>query len=310
VHNYSNIGDFIFSADLTAGNIWRENGVSAGRIDLYPKLRQSIGTDVVLSHMVAARETLYSFYGNKGMDDNTWRSAFEYDASVHTRLTRSYASFVHVIEPSINYHFISSSENTLPAFDATEQFRQTSMVAVSILNRAIVKGRELFTLRITQGVETSDHDSPFLPMNVELGIKGPFRLKMNTTYDLKKGRLETVNSEAGFNISKVNFTVGQTYDRTENIKVYRTGADVSLFNHILLAGQLWYDAQLHKIRDIGMSMKYTGQCWGVRLDVVKNSGDFSMRVLFELAGINAKSSPRKNPEHSPFYTISDKTESH
>jgi lipopolysaccharide assembly outer membrane protein LptD (OstA) len=164
-----------------------------------------------------------------------------------------------------------------------------------------VKGRELFTLRITQGVETSNHDNPLLPMNIEIGIKEPFKLKMSTTYDLKKGDLETVDSDLSFKISKVNLIFGQTFNKTEDIKVYRTGVDVPLFNHLQLSGNLWYDAQLHTLSNIGTSMKYTAQCWSVRLDMAKYSGHFNTRVLFELAGINGKTSPRTTSEHSPFY---------
>ena len=82
------------------------------------------------------------------------RTAFEYDVVGHTRLYRKYGSFLHVIEPSVGYHFISASENDLPVFDVTDLFKKTSLIELSLLNRIITNGNEVATVRLTQEIDT------------------------------------------------------------------------------------------------------------------------------------------------------------
>ena len=301
VLNYRNIGDFMFSASLSADNMWREDGASARRLDIYPKLRYSAGTDFVFSQMLAARETLYSFYKKQDVNDYIQRSSLEYDIEAHTRLTRSYESFVHVIEPSLGYHFISSSENNLPVFDRAELFTETSRIEVSILNRAMVKGREFAAVRITQGIETRNGDRPFMPLNLDIGIKGPVDLKTGVTFDVNTGKVETLNSDISVRLTPLNFTVGQTYNRIEDIMMFRTGMAFSPVRSIQMTGQLWYDAKGGGVRDASLTMKYLSQCWSMRAEVVKKPGDFKTLFLFELAGLSSKSSRNKAFDHSSSY---------
>ncbi len=81
VLNYTNIGGPLVSGSLTAANMWRDGGLSAGRIDLYPKLLHSFGTDFVVTQTAAVRATEYSFYNDESMDSSLMRTAFEYDCS-------------------------------------------------------------------------------------------------------------------------------------------------------------------------------------------------------------------------------------
>ena len=64
VLNYTKLGSSLVSASVTAANMWRDGGLSAGRIDIYPKLLHSFGKDFVVSQTAAVRETAYSFYND------------------------------------------------------------------------------------------------------------------------------------------------------------------------------------------------------------------------------------------------------
>jgi LPS-assembly protein len=297
VLNYTPLGDFLFSASVNAANFWRENGTSAGRIDIYPRILHSLGKDVVLTQAVALRETAYSLYKNEDADNFRQRGAFEYDGVVHTRLYKSYASFTHIIEPSVRYHFIYSASDTLPLFDSTELFGKTSVIELGILNRAIAKGKELLAVRLTQPVDTYS-GRPFQPLRLEVAVRSPVPLALEATYDLYSGSLDTVTSMVGFQAFKADFVFGQRYNRKDDIMMYTAYVGLSPFKSLQLSGQAWYDAKGPGLRDVVFDVKYQQQCWGLRFEAVKSPGDFTMKVLFDLTGITSRSQ-MKMREYSP-----------
>ncbi len=298
VLNYIPLGDFLLTADVNAANLWRESGISAGRVDIYPRLLYSVGKDVVFTQGVALRETAYSFYKDQGDDNFRQREAFEYDAVLHTRFYRKYSSFTHIIEPAVRYHFIYSSSNDLPLFDSTELYGKTSNIELSILNRAIVKGRELLVLRLTEPIDTYS-GRPFLPLRLEVAVRTPVQLTTEVNYDLYSGRLETATSLLGFQAFKVNFAIGETYSRKDEIMMLTTYVNFSPIKTVQIAGQMWYDAKGAGLRDVVVDVKYQRQCWGVRFEAIKSPGDFTMKVLFDLTGLTSRSSQLKMREYSP-----------
>jgi LPS-assembly protein len=289
VLNYTRTGDFMVSGDANAVNFWRENGTSARRIDFYPRLLNSIGSDFVLTQMAAVRATGYSFYKEQeGNDQEAARGAFEYDISGHTRLYRTYSYFTHVIEPSVSYHFIYSSENDLPVFDSTELFGKTSNIELSVLNRAIVKGREVVDLRLTQAFDTYNSDKPFAPLDMELGLKYPFPLLLDATYNFYTGGFDTITSDLGFQVKNSFISIGQRYNRVEDILMYTTGVSFKPLKAVQMTGSLWYDARGGGLQDLNVALRYMRQCWGLRFEADKKPGDFSMKVMIELAGLTTR----------------------
>jgi LPS-assembly protein len=298
VRNYTALGDFMYSASLSASNFWSEKGESAGRVDIYPRLLHSVGRDFVLTQSVGLRETAYSFYGEQDSGKVAQRAAFEYDVTGHTRVYKKYASFTHIIEPSIRYHFIYSSDNDLPVFDSAELYGKTSNVELSVLNRGIAAGgRELFAVRLTQPLDTYS-GRPLLPLRLDVKLDTPFPLMFEATYNVNTGQLETVTSDLGFRLFNAGFAVGERYNRKEDVLTYTASFDVSLHKSVQLGGQMWYDAKGGGLTDLTLNLKYKRQCWGVRLEAVKRPGDFSMKVMFDLTGLSTKS-PQGVPAYSP-----------
>ncbi len=295
VLNYTRVGDVMLAATTTATDFYRNNGVSAGRLDLYSKLSHSFGTDVTALQTVGFRGTGYDFYSVTDTDlpKGTLRGAFEYDATAHTSFFRSFPLFTHIIEPSIRYHFIYSPKSSLPVFDSTELFGKTSAVEFSMLNRGIIKGSEALTVRLTQGIDTYNSSSPFLPVRLEAGLKTPVSLQVDASYDYYGRRLETMFSDLTIPVSKVNLSLGQRYNRTEAINVYTVGATFSPLKNIQVVSSLWYDVTGAGLRDADVTLKYTGQCWSMRLEGVKSPGNFSFRVMFELAGVTNHPGPKQ-----------------
>lgn len=264
VLNYTPLGDFMFSAAANAANLWRENGTSAERIDIYPRILHSVGKDVVLTQAVALRETAYSFYNDQDTDNFKQRAAFEYDAILHTRLYKTYSSFTHIIEPSVRYHFIYSSSNDLPLLDSTELFGKTSNMELSVLNRAVAKGTELFAVRLTEPIDTNS-GKPFQPLSLEVSVKSPVPLTLEATYDMYSGSLDTITSLITFQVFKANFTFGERYNRKDDILMFTNYVGFSPLKSLQISGQAWYDAKGPGLRDLVMDVKYQSQCWGCGL---------------------------------------------
>ena len=295
VLNYTRLGKFTVSADINASNNWEKDGISAARVDLYPRLLHSIGTDFVATQMVALRDTAYAFYNRSGTDINSQeqRAAFEYDLTGHTRLSRVYSSFTHVIEPSLRYHFIYSTEKDLPVFDSTELYGKTSVIELALLNRIVVKGTEVAAARVTQAIDTYKGGGAFLPLKMEVGMKAPVPFMLEASYDMNKGTLETVTSAFFFRVLKTNVSIGERYNRQEDIMMYTASADFSPFKAVRMMGSAWYGAKGEGLRDLTLAVRYLRQCWGFTIETVKSPGNFSMKIKFELAGLGSKT-PRKD----------------
>lgn len=291
VINYTKAGDALFSATATASDIYRQDGASAARLDIYPRLLHGFGKDITVSQKVGLRGTGYAFYNDQDSSSqkDDMRAAFEYDASAHARLFRNFSLFTHVIEPSLRYHFIYApkSSRPMPVYDETELFGKTSNIEFSILNRGIIHGSEAVSVRLTQGIDTYSGSRPFLPFRVEAGIKTPVVFSVDTSYDHYSRRIETAHSDLSMKLDTVNLAVGQRFNRKEEINVYTAGAEFSPLKNMHMASSFWYDVKGAGLRDVMVSLRYTRQCWSMRLETIKRPGDFSVRVMFELAGVGS-----------------------
>ena len=286
VLNYTGTGSLMLGSSLNISNLWRKDGISARRLDIYPRLFYSMGKDFVVSQTAALRATAYSFDRNEGITDDTVKKlAFEYNIAGRIRLYRKYSSLTHIIEPSIGYRFITGSENNLPVFDSSEYFKRTSRIELSLLNRLIDKGGDVLVSRITQVIDTYNGNRPFLPLKIEFSINRPVPLQLDTTYDLYSGKFETISSNLYFQILNAAISIGQRYNRKEDITQYTTAAVLNLSKSLQMAGRLWYDAKGGGVRDMAVSLTYLKQCWGVKFEFIKKPGDFSMMVMYELTGV-------------------------
>jgi LPS-assembly protein len=333
VMKYRKLGeDFMFSGTAEASYLWRKNGLSAERLDVYPKITASAGKDFVVTQTFAVRGTGYLFENvddgsyketlqecenkclllpaseipdctkickaeAKGKKDlNIWnkdiqdgheqRLAFEYDIAGHTRLFKQYSSLIHVMEPSISYHFISASSNSLPVFDSTELYKNASEIEISLLNRIISAEREVLALRITQGFETYNGDRPFMPLKVELGITNPAALKAEVTYNVHTGKFETVSTDLNLQISNnLTLSLVHRFNNPANIQLYKTGIEYSPSKSWKINAGIVYDAEDGEFKDIDVALQYMAQCWGLKLEAIKKPGDFTVMLRFDLVGI-------------------------
>jgi LPS-assembly protein len=277
------VGPFWFSGTSTVSNFWRDEDMFGQRLDIYPVMLSKVGDEFVLTQSLGLRETAYALHRTE--EGSLHREAIEYSIGVHTSLLKRYSSFTHVIEPSIGYTFITTSEDP-PLFDSTELFKKTSTVGASLVNRFFYKGGEVAIFRATQSFDAELGDRSFLPLRLEVGIKKPVSLRLDTAYDVHEGKLDSINSNLSFNIPRGTLFVGQRYNRLEDVVYYRAGFDLYPSKPWYVRGTIWYDDDIKEIRDISIDLRYSSQCWGVNIEFIKRPHDFTFAVMFDLKGIS------------------------
>lgn len=281
----TSIGTFWVLATTTFSNFWRDEGVYGQRIDIYPQIYQTFGSDVAVVQKLGVRGTAYSLQRSK--DDFLHRENLEYEIVTNTRLFKRYMSFTHVLEPSISYHFITDSNNA-PFFDATELFQKTSEIELALLNRFSDERGEFMVMRVSQAYDTNLGDRPFLPLKLEVGIRRPLSLRFEASYDVHEGELENVNSDILMTISRATLSVGQRYNKRDDIKTLVAGIGMNPSKSWNIGGRIWYDAEEKEVRDIAVNVRYARQCWGVYMEFYKRPGDFTTVIMFDLKGISQR----------------------
>ena len=289
VLNPVKVGSFYLSGVTTLANFWREEGVDGQRFDIFPKILHSFGKDVVVSQSVGLRETAYSL---QGADENSLhRESFEYNLITHASVMRNYASFTHVIEPSLGYTFIRNSENDDPFFDSVELFKKTSAIEFALLNRFFNRSGEFMTIRALEAYDTDKGDRPFLPFRLEVGIKTPLSIRLGAEYNVYTGSVESFNSDLNATISDITISAGQRYNKTDDIKTFVAGLGLHPYKPLYLQGRIWYDAVEKETKELSLTLKYLSQCWAMSIEVINNPDDFHIRVLFELKGPRLQKDP-------------------
>jgi LPS-assembly protein len=283
VLNPLNIGGFWLSGTATASNFWSDGGTDGRRLDFYPRISYKAGKDITLIQTLGLRETAYLL--DKGDEDSLHRESLEYSAGVGARLQKKYNSFTHVIEPALRYSLITNSENNTPVFDSADIFEKQSLFELALLNRFIDNKGEFMVVRIAQGFDSLKGDRPFLPLHLEIGIKRPLSMRLETLYDVHTGQVESVNSELSMAFPVATVSAGQRYNRLESIKYYTAGLGLGLLKPFYLDSRVWYDAITHEVREVSANIRYVAQCWAVNLGIVNRPDDFNISFMFELKGL-------------------------
>jgi LPS-assembly protein len=279
------LGDFWVSATSTFANFWRDEGVIGQRLDIYPQMHYMFGKDVVVTQKLGLRGTAYALYRSE--DDSLYRGNLEYAFVTNTRLLKRYRSFTHVLEPSIGYHFISESDDDVPLFDSTELFKKTSQIELSLLNRFIDDRGEFLVMKLSQAYDTYLHEKPFLPLTLEVGLKRPLSLRLDASYDVHEGEIESVNSDLLFRVLRTTFSLGQRYNKPDDILTFVGGIGFRPVRSLSIGGRIWYDAKEKEVQEVAVNMRYKRKCWGLHMEFIKSPGDLTVIVMFDLLGVSA-----------------------
>lgn len=289
VVNPTNIGPLMFTMNSSIANFYRQREEKGQRLDINPTVSYSFGETVPVFQSLSLRETAYNLESASSYRSSPHRETFEYRANAMTRLTKSYESFTHVIEPSISYTFIPET-HSLPLFDSTELFDKTSIASFSLYNSLAFKNFSL-AASLSQSLNFNAGDRPLSLTTINAAVSGPFSLNFDMSYDPNKGRAETVNSSLGFSpIDKTSISIGERYTNADERYYYTFSIDSVISKKWSAKANIGYDSQAG-LRDSSASIIYTQQCWAVNVSALRRPGDnkrpaeYGFMIFIELKGV-------------------------
>ncbi|MGD0884400.1 MAG: LPS assembly protein LptD [Thermodesulfovibrionales bacterium] len=283
--NPQRIGPLAFSLDTTLASFYRGVGVAGDRFDFYPKMLYAFGSDVVISQTLGLRETAYSLSGSDSFGSTPHRESFDYSINAQTRLVKQYPSFVHILEPSVQFTYIPPAESNLPLFDSTELYQKTSAVQLSLQNWFFDKNGEFLIVRVTQAYD-SYADPHLMPLTLDVAVLRPVVLRAEVTYDVNPGRFDTINSDVSLPVFPgASLSLGERYSDTNDILTYTIALNYPFSKTVTASGSAWFDARSGGFQEAATKLVYQKQCWGVTAIFTKSQTGYGVSVLFNLLGI-------------------------
>jgi LPS-assembly protein len=299
VMNPTAVGPFTLALSANAVNFARQSDPSGQRFDVMPVISHSMGDTIRLTQSVALRETFYNLKNEGDYNASSHREMFSYRGQAQTRFLKNYGSFMHIIEPSVEYSYIPNVK-ALPLFDSTETQTKDSVATVGLHNRFMFKGLTA-SLRVAQPFDTlASADHALLPTTLRGNINGPaFPVNLNflAAYDFANRRIETMNSTVSFRIFRdVTLGLGELHSHVDGMMLLTAGLTATLSKHWMIMANASYDLkafQNHKFRDATLALTYKEQCWSVKTVFTRkpadslNSAEYTFVIFLELRGFGS-----------------------
>jgi len=203
---------------------WRDEGVGAHRIDLFPRLNGPLSFSPYLesSYQVGVRETLYfiephdtaseALY-DEDFDSRTLFNVFLTGATTLSRdydiSTKKYKTFRHAIRPELSYLFVEDTDQQdLPSLDSEDRVSEKNWLQYSLNNyfRAIrfdeysLFSSNYSSFKIDQVYDINADDHPFSDIYLEFIIRGfqDFFFRYETTVSVYGEGVTTYNLDARY----------------------------------------------------------------------------------------------------------------
>jgi LPS-assembly protein len=328
---YSGLLPFLQSpVDLVWGTeyvyFWRDEGVGAHRIDLYPQLNGPLTFSPYLesSYQVGLRETLYFIEphdnASEGLYDDfesrtqynvflTGATTFsrDYDISI-----KKYKTFRHAIRPELSYLLVQTSDqDSLPILDTEDRISEKNWLQYSLNNyfRAIrLDEISLFTsnfssLSINQVYDINADEHPFSDISLEFTIRGFrdlfFRYETSvsvygegvTSYSLETRYQNTRGDRLNLDYRyKKNPEISPPYFYSdaggESLSELSTILESRLSKLFSVKFYNTYSVSSNETIDSTFSLVYHNPCWTIEFTANNTPDDTSFYILFSLAGIS------------------------
>ena len=291
--NTLSLGPFSFNAAAKGVNFWRRDGQDGLRLDLNPNFYLSYGKVINITQKVGLRETAY-FLNTPAV--NQYRSLLDLSTTLSTRFFRKYPSFVHIIEPSLEYAYIPPHEtDNIPFFDSTDSIQHTNSFTYSLTNRisGLSTPRLETRFRLSQSYSLLDTAKPFSPVLVEAAIlSGNVNFHINASYDVHEGAIAETISSFSLRNEKGHISFGKNFRRSSSLNqiVIEGGLNnpISINNKTFpvdLSAKLWYDLNGNGVQEFNLKTVYTFQCWGLTASFTKRPSEYQIMFAIELKGL-------------------------
>jgi LPS-assembly protein len=276
--------------DATFDNFFRQEGITASRVDLFPRLWVPLKLDryLTVTPLAGFRETYYS-RGSQSTD-SVGREALYLSATADTRLIRRFAqegggAVTHKIEPSLTYEYIPPPrQSDIPVFTDVDSFGKKNLLTYSLTNRLstmVSQGEtqrylEMGYVRLTQSqhLTSSPTGKPWSDLRGEFIARTltpfPADLDVETFYNYTDSAITVFNTDLRFSLTTdVFLSIGQRFSRAGSVPVKG-----DLFNPMTLNDVLIQPETTHfYTAEAGMKLPYNFYAV-VRGYLDQNTGQF------------------------------------
>lgn len=288
---------------------WREQGVAAQRIDLYPKLTRKVPVlDQYLDTTVGAgvRDTMYAIDGNGVAEwedsDTENRLLGVLETEVATTLKKDMDAWSHAVRPFVKYKFVTDyDQEKLPQFDDVDSFGDQNTITYGVNNFFYVSGpeeseREYGYIKIQQGYDLRSEadDEPFQPVGLRTAWQPDQHLLFKYETDLsvyEDGFLAHTVEGDYLNSRGDTFSLDYLFNKDTaggaDTSSLRLAAKVGLL-YDLSAGYALEQSLEDSVKvQEKVSLTYHPTCWAVELAGETTPGNEQITLMFQLANIGA-----------------------
>jgi LPS-assembly protein len=293
VFNTRSKGPFSLNMSIKGKNFWLEDGQKGQRTDINPNFYFSAGRLVNLTQKIGLRETSY-FLNTPVL--NKSRFIADFGTSVSTKFLKKYDSFIHLVEPSIEYTYIPPVDNdNIPFFDSIDTIDHASSIGYALTNRisGIADHNIEARFRLSQSYNLLDVEKEFTPLLAEATLSSDnLDLSVNASYDVHSEKVEETIASVNVRGKKGHVGAGKNFRRITDLDQYTftigINSPIKVFNASLpieLSGQLWYDVKNKRIQELNILTRYIRQCWGFSVTYNKQPDEYQIVFAVELKGL-------------------------
>ena len=286
-------GHFSLNMSVQGNNFWRQDGQKGQRTDINPNFYFSAGRLLNFTQKIGLRGTSY-FLNTPALTKS--RFVADFGTSVSTKFLKEYDSFIHLVEPSLEYTYIPPVDNdTIPFIDSIDTIDHMSSIGYALTNR--ISGNSDYHIearfRLSQNYNLLNVEKKFSPLLAEATLSSDkVDVSINASYDVHDGQVgETI---ASFNLkgSKGYIGAGKNFRHVTDLDQYTfnlgINAPIQVFTTSLplaLSGQLWYDANDGRIQELNVVTYYSRQCWGFSVTYNRQPDEYQIVFAVELKGL-------------------------
>ncbi|MBL7031721.1 MAG: LPS assembly protein LptD, partial [Nitrospira sp.] len=274
-------------------NFWREDGQKGQRFDISPNLYLSYGRMINISQKIGLRETAY-YLTNPAV--TKYRTLFDLNTTLTTTLFRKYSSYVHVIEPSIEYEYIPAVDHdNIPSFDSVDSILQTSSITYSLTNR--ISGLSTMNMetsfRLSQSYSLLNVEKKFSPLLAEATVSSDrIDLNLNTSYDVHDKNITETIADIKLKGEKGFVALGKNFRRASSLSQLTLEASLNSPIHIFskpipmdFSTKFWYDLHGNGVQQFTVDTSYRRQCWGIVISYDRNPNEYQISLAVEFTGL-------------------------
>ena len=310
------VGETLINFDWDANyvNYWRENGVGAHRLDLFPRLSSPIplGQYLEATAEIGVRDTAYLIqeYGDSGWDGSDSENRFlaDFQTEIGTTLMRDFDfgfgdvyAWRHTFRPYVNYHYIPDVDQAdLPSFDNIDRIDDRNIISYGFDNWFKIFGtsndteydRDYGYIKIDQGYDlrSEQSDTPLTPIHVKIGYWPTQALWMlyRTDYDVYGEGAIRYSFEGGYTNSRGDAVYADyRFDKISNINSVSANATVNLFYNVAAKYYIERSIEYSKTIEENIALVYQPSCWSVELSANSTPGNHTYMIVFRLANIGS-----------------------